>query len=234
MARRYEPCTEVVRPGHEHERRASDPSSSDLGSRLRGSPRIISTDVRTSVFLYANSPTTRIVADDDGDCLPGLVVSFGQVRLGSVAPEPGPSWQDGGTRQCPDHVGGAEPVTTLSAMAETTPAVSSTDSGGSLQAPPVFATAATDQQAIQPRMQQQHWIHPTRRRSPYENLHEHDEDRTKEEAVRVEQKKDEIMRKCIAERKERLRRSLVPVLDLTGDCSSEEEGAGMEIDGTLG
>ena len=232
MTRRNKLATEVVRTGDEHERRAGDPSSSDFGSGPRSYSRDISTDGRTSVFLCANPPTTNVDADDDGDCLPGLVDSFGQVRLGSVAPEPGPSSQDGGTRLFPAHgAGGAELVTTLSAMAEATPAMSLSDSGGSLPAPPV-ASAATDQHGLQPRMPQQHWIHPTRRRSPYENLHEHDEDRIKQEAARLEQEKDEIMRRCIAERKERLRRSLVPVLDLTGDCNSEEEGAGMEIDGS--
>ena len=233
LTRRNKLATEVVRTGDEHERCAGDPSSSDFGSGPRSYPRNISTDGRTSVFLYTDSPTTLIDADDDGDCLPGLVDSFGQVRLGSVAPEPGPSSQDGGTRLFPPHgAGGAELVTTLSAMAEATPARSSSDSGGSLPAPPVFASTTTDQHGIQRRMQQQHWLHPTRRASPYEYQHEHDEDRSEAEKARREQQKDEIMRKCIAERKERLRRSLVPGLDLTGDCSSEEEDVGMEIDGS--
>lgn len=233
MTRRNELGTEVVRTRDEPKRRARDPSSSDFGSGPHGYPRISSTDSRTSTFLYANSPTTPI---------PHLVDSFGQLRLGSIMPEPGPSSQDGGTRQFPPHLEGSDElaartggkrdlVTTLSDLTETMPAESLSDSDGPLGLLPVVAPASADQLVLPPRTQQ-HWVHPTRRASPYEYQHEHDEDRTKEEAARREQQKDAIMRKCIAERKERLRRSLVPILDLTGDCS-EEEGVGMEIDHTL-
>lgn len=76
MDRRNEPGTEVVRPG--------DSSSPDFGSGLRGHPRILSTDGRTSVFLCPVSPTTLTSAGHDEECLPELVDS-------ACIPRPKPS-----------------------------------------------------------------------------------------------------------------------------------------------
>ncbi|GAA5878008.1 hypothetical protein JCM3774_005978 [Rhodotorula dairenensis] len=152
------------------------------------------------------------------DHLEGVRLGLGQLQLGSVEPEPVPP---------------------AAVHAEASEVAGNANKGERLQLPElepqqatraVAASAPPDQQRLAPPTKQ-HWIHPTRRRSPYEYLHEHDADPTEEEKLRREKEKDRIMRQCIAEHKARMRRAMIPVLDLTGENSSEEERADMEIDG---
>ncbi|GAA5985029.1 hypothetical protein JCM10908_002495 [Rhodotorula pacifica] len=147
----------------------------------------------------------------------GLRRELDQVRLGSEALKAEIPGSRGTTSQLVD--------------ARTTHGVPAHEQGHTA-APPYLSDVdgvAAPQGRASPLVTQQHWVHPTRRKSPYENLHEHEQSPAQAEQIRLRQEVNERMRKCIAERKARMRQRQVPVLDLTGEDSSEE-GGGMEID----
>lgn len=167
--------------------------------------------------LHARKGNIRIAESTSQDDLEGVRLGLGQVRLGSVAPEP---------------------VSGATARSEAGGLATYANVGEGTQSPhhpkqqvtfPVAASAPHNARRLSP-LTTQHWVHPTRRRSPYEYQHEHDADPREEEKVRQEKEKDRIMKQCIAEHKARSRRATIPVLDLTGECSSSEEPTGMEID----